>query len=132
MLVDSDDYLSPISTSALYLGLEANPNCSFAFGDLYRVDANSTVRTLVSLERNEILLKHGAGILFKTAALRDIGGFNSSMRYCEDTELLIRLQLAKHIGVHIPLPLYRYNISGNSLSVTAEQRITYERLTSGK
>ena len=128
--VDSDDYLSPISSSVLFTTLQAKPQFSFAYADHYRVDENENKIELVNLSDQERLLKHGAGVLFKAEDVISIGGYNEKLRHAEDTELLMRLIKNGYTGIYIPIPLYRYYIHGENLSDSPKQDKAQQKIRS--
>jgi len=128
--VDSDDYLSPISSAVLFTALQANPQYSFAYADHYRVDKNENKIELVELSDQEKLLNHGAGVLFKTKDVISHGGYNEKLRHAEDTELLMKLIKNGCRGVHIPIPLYRYYIHGENLSDSPKQDKAQQQIRS--
>ena len=126
--VDSDDFLSPIASAVLFTALQSNPQHSFAFADHYRVDENENKIALVNLQDLNLLIRHGAGILFNTVAIKSVGGYNSLLRNAEDAELILKLIKSGHTGIHIPIPLYRYYIHGDNLSDSNEQLRLIESL----
>lgn len=128
--VDSDDYLSPLSSAVLFTALQANPQYSFAYADHYRVDKNENKTELVNLSDQEKLLNHGAGVLFKTEDVKSIGGYNEKLRHAEDTELLMRLIKNGCTGIYIPIPLYRYYIHGENLSDSPKQDKAQQKIRS--
>lgn len=121
--LDSDDYLSPISCLTLFTALEAKSSFSYAYADHFRVDDNETRVSLVELKTFDQLTKHGAGVMFRTSALKEIGGYDSKLRHGEDADLIFRLKEAKHRGLYLPIPLYRYHIHGGNLSLNPNQSL---------
>ena len=119
--LDSDDFLSPLSIVALFTGLEADQDFHYAYGDHYRVDEQEKRVSLVKLDKFENLVRHGAGILFRTEILKSEGGYNRGLRHGEDTDLIYRLFQKEYRGLYIPLPLYRYHIHGSNLSLQPHQ-----------
>lgn len=49
------------------------------------------------------------GVLVSTEVLREIGGFDTSLRYSEDLDLWVRV-LARHRGLALPDPVCRYHV----------------------
>jgi len=128
MRVDSDDFLSPLATVTLLTAITCRPGVSFAFADHFRIDENEQRTNLVELTNRDILIKHGAGVLFKTSALKSVSGYRSDLRNAEDADLFFRLFQKGHVGVHVAVPLYRYYIHGKNLSETLEQAEAQEAL----
>lgn len=126
--LDSDDFLSPISCLTLFTALEARVDYQFAYGDHYRVDDRETRTSLVELDSFEKVTKHGAGIMFRTEILRDVGGYDSSLRFGEDADLIYRLVKKGYRGLYVPLPLYRYHIHGENLSLNPKQEKSQNEL----
>ena len=128
MRVDADDFLSPISCAALHLALNSNPKCTFAYADHYRVNEKGFKQDLVRIDEFDKLIKHGAGVLYKSIDIAKVGGFDKDLRNCEDMDLLFRFHAKGMVGVRVPLPLYRYyqheaNISSSPKQVNAEIRL---------
>ncbi|MBT8574541.1 glycosyltransferase family 2 protein [Polynucleobacter paneuropaeus] len=61
----------------------------------------------------------GASLLAPKALLLKVGGYDESLRSCEDYDLWLRLLEARVMLIHLRLPLYyyRFNISGLSKNV---------------
>jgi glycosyltransferase involved in cell wall biosynthesis len=121
MRVDSDDFLN--THACVFLGsiLDENPDIDFVYCDHHRVDVRGVKVSRVRLDNAEALYEHGAGILFRTAKLREIGGYDADLRNAEDRDLLIRLQAAGAQGYHLPVSLYRYYIHGGNISLGADR-----------
>ena len=81
----------------LYL-LEENDNLDYVYCDHYRVDVDGVKIKKVKLNSRKNLLKHGAGVMFRTEVLKKIGGYNETMRNCEDYDLLARFHLKRKKG----------------------------------
>ncbi len=122
MRLDSDDFLSPISCLTFFTALEAKPGFSFAYADHFRVDDRETRVSLVELDNFNDLTKHGAGVMFRTSVLKEVGGYDAHLRHGEDADLFYRLARAGHAGLYLPIPLYRYHIHGANLSLNPEQK----------
>jgi len=63
----------------------------------------------------------GASVLAPKAILLKVGGYDESLRSCEDYDLWLRLLEARVMLVHLRLPLYyyRFNTSGLSKNINA-------------
>jgi glycosyltransferase involved in cell wall biosynthesis len=130
MRVDADDFLSPIACPTLHLSLLANPHISYAYADHYRVNEKGFKQELVALDNFDKLVKHGAGVLFRSKDIEAVGGFDESLRNCEDMDLLFKLHTKGMQGIRIPVPLYRYYQHGTNISQTAAQQESERKLRS--
>lgn len=128
MRVDADDFLSPISCATLLLALTVNADFSFAYADHYRVNEKGFKQELIYLDDFDQLIRHGAGVLFRSREIASVGGFDDSLRNCEDMDLLLRLQSEGKKGIRVPLPLYRYYQHDSNTSKTEEQRKSERKL----
>lgn len=130
MRVDADDYLS--ASASMFMGqvLDANANFGFVYADHIRVNRAGRQAELVRLDSQEALFEHGAGVLFRTDLLRNIGGYDESLRNAEDYDLLVRLVQAGVEGFRIPVPLYRYYIEGDNLSQSPERQLVISQVRS--
>ena len=128
MRVDADDFLSPISCAALILALNTNQKHSFAYADHFRVNEKGFKQELVTIDNFNTLIKHGAGVLYRSKDLDTVGGFDPDLRNCEDMDLLFKLYRHGMHGIRVPLPLYRYyqhdsNISRTSSQIESERKL---------
>jgi glycosyltransferase involved in cell wall biosynthesis len=121
MRVDADDFLSPISCAALHLALISNPECSFAYADHFRVNEKGFKQELVLIDEFDKLIKHGAGVLYKSQEITAVGGFDGNLRNCEDMDLLFKFYSRGMSAVRVPLPLYRYYQHETNISRSPEQ-----------
>ncbi len=121
MRVDADDFLNMNACAFMGSILDNNNEFGFVFSDHFRVDSNGKKIDRVSLSDEEILFEHGAGVLFRTQLLKDLGGYDESLRNCEDRDLLYRLKKIGIKGYHLPIPLYRYYIHGNNISQSKDR-----------
>lgn len=119
--VDADDYISNMSIEILSQILDNNEEIDYVYADHYRVDTRGFKVEKVKLDTQNALYNHGAGILMRTSALRAIGGYDELLRNCEDFDLIVRLQKSGSKGHYIPLPLYRYYIHGQNITLTPER-----------
>lgn len=128
MRVDSDDYLSNLACQIMGAILDANEQIDFVYCDHYRVNEFGKRIELVRLNSREALLDHGAGVLFRASALRAIGGYDESLRNAEDYDLLLRLFESGSRGFYLPVPLYRYYIHGQNISLNKERDAYKEQI----
>ena len=131
MRVDADDYLSMHACAFMGAVLDNNDDVGFVFGDHIRLDSEGTSKLRVSLADEDALFEHGAGVLFRTEILREIGGYDESLLNCEDRDLLYRMKRAGVCGYHIPVPLYRYYIHGKNISQNVD-RAYYKEIVESK
>jgi glycosyltransferase involved in cell wall biosynthesis len=113
MRVDADDYISVKCSLIFSEILNENPEIPFVYGDILKINKNGINK---KLKRNnqEILLEHGAGIMFRTNILKKIKGYNKNLRNCEDYDLISRMQMRYGKGHYIPISCYRYYITSSS------------------
>ena len=67
--VDADDYLSMKSCLILSSILEANKNIPFVYGDILKIYENGNIKK-IKRDQRDVLLNHGAGIMFRTSQLK--------------------------------------------------------------
>lgn len=126
--VDADDYLSMKSCLILSSVLEANKKIPFVYGDILKINRNSNIKK-IKRDNREMLLKHGAGILFRTKQLKKVGGYNSNLKNCEDFDLILKIEKKFGHGFYLPIPYYRYyKTKGKHLTDSKNRKIYYERL----
>lgn len=131
MRVDSDDFIGADSCRVLASLLEQADDFGYSHGDLRKVFDSSGNRETVSLADKESLYEHGAGVMFRTSVIRDVGGYDENLRNCEDLDLFLRLEKKGVRGIRLPLPLYRYHIHSSNTSADASRsearRMIYAR-----
>jgi len=122
MRVDSDDFLNQFACQHMMSILDENEDIDFVYCDHYRVDVHGVKIEKVRLLDNETLFEHGAGIMFRKRILEEIGGYDNALKNAEDYDLLVRILNAGHKGFHLPLPLYRYYIHGDNMTLSIERQ----------
>ena len=122
MRVDSDDFLNQFACQHMMSILNENANIDFVYCDHYRVDVHGVKVEKVRLSDNETLFEHGAGIMFRKTMLEAIGGYDHTLRNAEDYDLLARILKAGYQGFYLPLPLYRYYIHGDNMTLLDERK----------
>ena len=122
MRVDADDFLNQHACQSMLSLLEENNNFDYVYCDHFRVDVDGVKIDKVKLNSRLNLLKHGAGVMFRTEVLRSVGGYNKEMRNCEDYDLLARLHLKRKKGFYLPVPLYRYYIHGKNITLEKDRK----------
>ncbi len=123
MRVDADDFLNQYACAYMLAILEENDDIAFVYCDHFRVDVHGVKISKVRLDNEKALYEHGAGIFFRTNVLRDIGGYDDSLKNCEDYDLLVRLKKNGYRGYYLPVPLYRYYIHGDNITLTDERTL---------
>ena len=121
MRVDADDFLNKFACAYMSAILDENPDIAFVYCDHYRVDVHGVKVSKVRLNNDKALYEHGAGIMFRTEALTQVGGYDESLRNCEDYDLLVRLKNNGYCGYYLPVPLYRYYIHGENITLSEER-----------
>lgn len=119
--LDSDDFLSKYSVQFLSEILMANSEYGFVYSDHYRIDEKGFKVQIKKIITNEDLFEHGAGVLFRKEVFNEIGLYNESLKNCEDYDFLIRV-VNKFKGFHVPIPLYRYYIHGDNISLKDDRK----------
>lgn len=124
IFLDADDVLLP---NAIHSGVEtlaSAPDAAFCFGGYREIDPEGALlparhfdKIKVSyhdlLEWNVIGM-HGA-VTYRSAALREVKGFDESLRYCEDYDLYLRLT-RQHAVVSTSAVVAEYRRSADGLS----------------
>ena len=116
--VDSDDYIAQLTIEYLINILESNKNLQFAVCDILKFNSNNTKFGVINRGDVENLFKFGAGILYRKNIFSKVGFYNSKLRNGEDFELMSKLFKNKYSWFHLPIPLYRYYIQSNSLTLS--------------
>lgn len=124
--VDSDDYLSNYFCLIHKSILDSNTNLSFSYSDILEVNEFGEKLNKISLAKKSQLYKHGAGVMFLTAALREIGGYDKKFRNAEDFDLFLRLEKKQMKGYHVPIPLYRYYKHSGNLTKKKERHVFWD------
>ena len=131
MRVDSDDFINQMTIMSMVPLLEHNSELDFVVCDHVRVDKGGQKQNRIHLDNLRNLYRHGAGILFRKSALEEAGGYDESLRNCEDFDLLARLiiKLDKKY-FRYPVPLYRYYIHGHNLTSDKDRRKAWAAVAS--
>ena len=58
--------------------------------------------------KRDLLLQHGAGIMFRTKFLKSIKGYDEKIKNCEDFDLIIRIEKKYGRGLYLPISYYKY------------------------
>ncbi|MFA5942626.1 MAG: glycosyltransferase family A protein [Candidatus Paceibacterota bacterium] len=120
--VDGDDYVHENFLKVMTETLEWNADIGFVYCDLIVVTGSGAPdQRKFELNTFERLLNHGAGVVFRKEYLKKLGGYDETLRNCEDYDLLLRYQ-KKYPGYHVRLPYYRYFKEGSALSTEHAER----------
>jgi glycosyltransferase involved in cell wall biosynthesis len=131
MRVDADDYLAMKSCLLLSSILNDNSDFPFVYGDILQIDKNGNNKILKRSNR-EVLLKHGAGIMFRAKYLKKIKGYNVKLKNCEDFDIIIRMEKKYGKGYHIPISYYRYYKTKGSHLSNSKNRTKYLKILKKK
>ena len=107
MRVDADDYISMKSSIILSSFLSENKKIPYVYGDILLFDKNFNSKKILRNKR-DLLLQHGAGIMFRTKFLKSIKGYNEKITNCEDFDLIIRIEKKYGRGLYLPISYYKY------------------------
>jgi glycosyltransferase involved in cell wall biosynthesis len=123
--IDADDLWTPDKLESQYKALQENPQAALAYSWTDYIDKNGHIlRSGLQVTANgnvyeklliRNFLENGSNALFKTDALRKIGGFDESLPCVEDWDLYLRLS-ANYNFVCVPIPQILYRVSTNSIS----------------
>jgi glycosyltransferase involved in cell wall biosynthesis len=127
MRVDSDDFLNSHAIELMSKILDYNKNFSFVHCDLIKVNELGIKQKLLSTKKKNILLNHGAGILFRKKSVLAVGGYNYKFQEAEDYDLILRLT-KKFKSFHLPLPLYRYYQHEKNISKSGNRKFFLNKI----
>ena len=128
MRVDADDYLSAEACFHMGAVLDNNPHYDFVYCDHIRIDLRGLKQAYVRLDSERKLFEHGAGILFRKERLVEVGAYDETLRNAEDYDLLLRLRERGCKGFYLPVPLYRYYIHGDNMTLSNERAMYWEKV----
>lgn len=119
--VDSDDFLNRHAIEMMSSILENNTDFSFVCCDHYRVDEIGMKEKIVRLNNKSVIKNHGAGVLFRKSVLKKVGYYNTKLIQAEDYEMISKIMnISKYY--YLPVPLYRYYIHGDNISVKGNRK----------
>ena len=108
--------------------LDHNIEFDYVYTNHFRIDDFGMKIEEVKLDNFNKLKNHGAGILFRRKILQSVGGFNKNLREYEDADIIERLNKKGSKGFYLPIPLYRYHIHGENISITGN-RNKYKKIS---
>ena len=131
-VLDSDDMLVPSTLSTMLAFMQAQPQLAMAYSQYVEISEDGSeiglgrrLRTAYSPYRllTEFMTFHFR--LLRADSYRMIGGFDPCLHSSPDYDLCLRLSERYLIG-HLPEPLYRYRIRGDSISHAGRLRLAQE------
>jgi glycosyltransferase involved in cell wall biosynthesis len=129
--VDSDDYINENTLLFLSEILNWNKDIGFVYSDHLRVDESENILERVKLDTLDLLLRHGAGIMFRKSYLEAIGLYDNTLRNAEDHHL-IKKYIKNWDGYHLKIPLYRYRQHESNMTKSDEERKKWEAVADSK
>lgn len=127
--LDSDDYLGDDFLRVLGpIARDCSDRLDLLTCDYLEVNQVEMRINQSSLSSDEAYLNFGAGMVFRTATVREVGGYNPNLRHREDYDLHLRLREHGSRRLHVPVPLYRRYIRGDNLSLSAEHETMKRRM----
>ena len=125
IFLDADDRLLSDAVAAGLACFRAKPEAALVYGAHRRVDATlqplgpdrlSIVQEhpFTDLLRGNLIGMH-ASVMYRSSVLRQSGGFNASLRICEDYDLYLRLAKKYGVAWH-PQTVAEYRLHGNNMS----------------
>ncbi|WP_193742671.1 MULTISPECIES: glycosyltransferase family 2 protein [unclassified Prochlorococcus] len=121
-LLDSDDYIHPLTIQTLTVALELRPDIDIVYSDYVYVDDNDQKSSRINACEKPIAC---ARLVRKSVFARH--GLYESLRIGEEREFASRLNANGINSLHLPLPLYRYRQHSMSLTSEYEQKRTYDK-----
>lgn len=144
IFLDADDRLTPLAVQAAIEGLAQNPAALMTFGGYRIIAPDGSPASEVWCEdlgadpyallmtRGNLIGMH-ATVAYRSAHLREIGGFDEQLRACEDLDVYLRLSSTAPVQRHGRFVAeYRHhgdNMSRDKRSVMVSVRRVYEKQT---
>lgn len=125
--VDSDDYINENTLLFMSEVLNWNHDIGFVYADHLKVEEDESVREHVVINTLDLLLRHGAGIMFRKQYLEVLGLYKPELRNAEDFDLLKRY-ISNFNGYHLRVPTYRYRQHGGNMTKDEEERKRWEKI----
>jgi GT2 family glycosyltransferase len=110
VFLDADDRLLPPALATGLASLRVHPDCAIAFGRWRYISADGSPQpghelpcnggdNYVALLRGNCIGMHAA-VMYRRAVFESIGGFNPSLKGCEDYELYLRIARRHRVCFH--------------------------------
>ena len=122
--LDADDYLEPEAIEICEKTLSENPHYSMVYTDCMEVDESGNS---IGLHKNQQIEYSASNLLInfityhlrviRTRVFESVGKFDESLPFSADYDICLKISeigLAENVG-YIPLPLYNYRISSDSM-----------------
>jgi glycosyltransferase involved in cell wall biosynthesis len=116
--LDSDDFVAANWLECLVEALRSNPNACCAYPDRYEVYDDQW--RYVRAQPGNLYSLEACGTLFRTDALREVGGFRPF--YWEEYDLYLRLCKVGEF-IHVQKPLYMYRKHPDSMTCNMSKRL---------
>lgn len=141
LFLDADDLLEPIAIASGLDCFAANPACGFVYGGHRHVDGEGAAlwgprfepigdRAFERLLRGNCIAMH-ATVLYRTQRLLAAGGFDPTLRKCEDYDVYLRMTQTDMIAGHDnTVALYRWhgaNMSSDAHAMLHASRAVHAR-----
>jgi glycosyltransferase involved in cell wall biosynthesis len=121
--VDSDDYVHEDYLYILMIHLQLNNDIDAFACDYLLIDDLQNV----SERKRHAEFPIGCGIMYRADRLIDIGLYDTNFLFREDEDLRIRFKDKYRIG-YVNLPLYKYHIHGNNMTLKKEKMEKFKEL----
>jgi hypothetical protein len=128
VFLDADDRLRPEALAVNLAQFQANPECGFVYGTYSNVYADTGRQSLHALREpgadpvagflRENLVGMHAAAMFPRRVLEAIGGYDPSLRACEDYDLYLRIAFRYPLACHSE-DLAEYMRHSENLSLNA-------------
>lgn len=120
--VDADDFVDSRFLEYLLFSIMQNVEFDAVACDYYRVKENEERIDLCRSNENPV----GCGIIFRRDKIMMLGLYDEEFRAREEEDLMYRFHTAGYNLLHLPLPLYRYRQTTNSITSNQELMDEFE------
>lgn len=117
--LDADDYLHRDFLKIAFLHMKFN-HCDAIASDYYIVDDNEEIICRMNVYEKPI----ACGIIFRKEQMAEIGLYDTSLRVAEDVDFRLRFEERFRIE-RINLPLYRYRMHKQNLTLDTQNNVKY-------
>ena len=132
LFLDADDLLREDALKSALACRIAHPEAAFVYGGHYRVDVSGKIMgeakftptgadPFADLLRGNCIGMH-ATVLYDRAILLEYGGFDETLRKCEDYDVYLRLSRSHTIGHHNDI-VADYRIHGTNMSANSRKML---------
>ena len=121
MRLDADDFLFKYSLETLSIELDKDPEIGMVFGDYYTIDEHENI--IEHFQRHDFNKDvslfdqpaHGACTMFRIECLRQLGGYDETIRRQDGYELWLRF-IEKYKVTNINKPIFYYRQHDKNLT----------------